>query len=44
MRSAIVFAALVLLATEAGAQELVEGQVLWGGIKTGMTKAEVKAL
>jgi hypothetical protein len=44
MKIAIAGAAFLFASTAANAQDLVPGQVLWGGIKTGMTKAEVKAM
>lgn len=44
MKIAIAAAALLLTSTAADAEGLIRGQVLWGGIKTGMTKAEVKVM
>ena len=44
MKISVACAILLLTPTPAKAQDLISGQTLWGGITTGMTKAEAKAL
>lgn len=44
MKIAIFAATLIVASTVTNAQDFGDRQVLWGGIKTGMTKSEVKSL